>query len=119
MEFDLLYDAAINYGKLNNIGYHIILGRRGKSYTLDIYFPHEAFYHLAGLQHLKDLTFPSHNKERIYKDICNKKITYDNLKRSEFFDKCFIQDRLTYLPSLEEMLDNVSLIFRINLNNYL
>ena len=48
-------------------------------YQLDICFTYESFYHLADLQHLPDITYPSKNKERIYKDICNRKIKYETI----------------------------------------
>lgn len=44
-------------------------GRKGKSYEIMLHFPPECFFHLSGLQHLTDITFPSKNKERIYKEI--------------------------------------------------
>ena len=63
---DLLYNAAVEYQRLQNVVYKIIVGRKGKSYTLQLHFPPESFFHLTGLQHLTDITFPSTNKERIY-----------------------------------------------------
>lgn len=80
---DILYGAAIEYKKLNDTIYKIILGRKGKS-----------FYHLAGLQHLKDITFPSTNKERIYKEILKKRVTIDNIKKSIFYSEAFIEERM-------------------------
>ena len=68
MGVDLLWNAAVIYGELNNVGYSILLGRKKQMYQLDICFTYESFYHLAGLQHLPDITYPSKNKERIYKD---------------------------------------------------
>ncbi|MCM1057128.1 MAG: PBECR4 domain-containing protein [Firmicutes bacterium] len=66
---NMLYDAAVKYGKLLTKGYHIILGRKGKEYHIQLRFPYDSFFHLVGLQHLTDLTYPSKNKERIYKEI--------------------------------------------------
>ena len=61
MGVDLLWNAAVIYGELNNVGYSILLGRKKQMYQLDICFPYESFYHLAGLQHLPDITYPSKN----------------------------------------------------------
>lgn len=66
---DLLYEAAIEYKKLEEIKYRIVVGRKGRSYNIVQHFPMESFFYLAGLQHLTDITLPSKNKERIYKDI--------------------------------------------------
>lgn len=54
---DILYDAAIIYEKLKDIVYKIVVGRKGKSYSIMLHFPPESFFHLAGLQHLTDITF--------------------------------------------------------------
>ena len=69
---DILYDAAMEYKKLERTVYRIIVGRKGYSYPIMLHFPPESFFHLAGLQHLTDLTYPSTNKERIYKEILKK-----------------------------------------------
>ena len=69
---DILYDAAMEYKKLERTVYRIIVGRKGYSYPIMLHFPPESFFHLAGLQHLTDLTYPSTNKERIYKEISKK-----------------------------------------------
>lgn len=60
-EMSPLYVAAIEYGKLLTVGYHIVLGRKGKEYHVQLRFPHDSFFHLIGLQHLTDLTYPSTN----------------------------------------------------------
>lgn len=118
MGVDLLWNAAVIYGELNNVGYSILLGRKKQMYQLDIRFPYESFYHLAGLQHLPDIIYSSKNKERIYKDICNRKITYETIAKSAFFKEYNIKERLENLPQLEKMLDNTGGIFRINRNLY-
>ena len=61
MGVDLLWNAAVIYGELNNVGYSILLGRKKQMYQLDICFTYESFYHLAGLQHLPDITYPPHS----------------------------------------------------------
>lgn len=81
-EKDLLHFAAVKYGKLLTIGYHIILGRKGREYHIQLRFPYDSFFHLAGLQHLTDITYPSTNKERIYKEIINENLTYETIKNS-------------------------------------
>ena len=49
---DILYKAAVNYKKMLNIGYKIILGKKGKAYYINLNFYEESFFHLVGLQHL-------------------------------------------------------------------
>ena len=81
---DILYDAAIRYKQLENTIYKIVVGRKGKAYTIQLHFPPESFFHLAGLQHLTDITFPSKNKERIYKEILKHKVTLQDIQKSIF-----------------------------------
>ena len=111
---DLLYQAALRFEKLTSKGYRIILGRKTKTYELQLRFPQDSFFHLAGLQHLGDFTFSSQNKERIYKEILQKEITLVDLQKSIFFDTFFISERLYCLLQLERMLDNCNPIFLIN-----
>ena len=116
---DLLYQAAVEYQKLKESIYKIILGRKQKSYQIMLHFPEESFFHLAGLQHLTDITFPSKNKERIFKEILNGKITNAMLKKSVFYDKWFIEERLTSLYHLKDMLDVQSTTYLIHQQSYI
>lgn len=115
---DILIKAALDYNQLKNTMYEIVLGRKGKVYTLMLHFPTEAFYHLAGLQHLTDIKFPSTNKERIFKDILLGKITLDMISKSIFFDKYHIKERICYLSLLPIMIENNSITYLINKNEY-
>lgn len=115
---DLLYQAAIEYGKLKNIIYKIVVGRKGQAYTIMLHFPEESFFHLAGLQHLTDITFPSTNKERIYKEILNGNISINDIKKSIFYDKWFIEERLENLYILQKMFDSNSITYLIHSKRY-
>lgn len=117
-EIDLLYSAAVKYGKLRTIGYHIILGRKGKEYHIQLRFPYDSFFHLIGLQHLTDLTYPSKNKERIYKEIIGKNLTYETVSKSQYFNVFCIKERIQYLDCLESILDSCELAFLINPKEY-
>jgi hypothetical protein len=116
---DILHEAAVKYGKLLNVGYHIILGRKNIQYEINLRFEKEDFFHLAGLQHLKDITFPSQNRERIYKDICLKKVSMEVIQNSNFYEQCNIRERISNLYRLEEMLDSNKLLFCINHREYM
>lgn len=115
---DLLYTAAYEYKRMHNIAYEIVLGRKGKKYTLFLHFPPETFFHLIGLQHLTDITFPSTNKERILKEILKKNLTYSSLQKSVFFEENFIEERISNLHLLEEMLDSNTVTYLINPKEY-
>lgn len=115
---DILYSAAIAYQKLEKVLYKIVIGRKGTSHILNIHFPQEAFFHLAGLQHLTDITFPSTNKERVYKEILKQNLGIRNIQKSVFFKKCFIEERLKSLQHIEHMLDSNAVTYLINNKNY-
>lgn len=51
---DILTKAALDYNQLKSTMYEIVLGRKGRIYTIMLHFPSETFYHLAGLQHLRE-----------------------------------------------------------------
>lgn len=116
---DILYDAAVEYGNMLTKGYHIVLGRKQKVYHLQLRFLKEAFYHLTGMQHLTDITFPTKNKERIYKDILAGKITEESLRKSVFFAQYRIEERIICLSRLEELLDSCDVMFLINHKEYM
>ena len=116
---DILYEAAVKYQCLLKKGYNIVLGRRGKTFYIQLRFSMDSFFHFIGLQHLKDITFPSKNKERIYKDILDKKVTYEMIKKSVFYDEYFVEERIIYMDRLEEMLDSSKLLFQINHTEYI
>ena len=116
---NILYDAAVEYGKLRKVVYKIIIGRKGYSYSIMLHFPPESFFHLSGLQHLTDLTFPSTNKERIYKEIMKGKLTESDIKKSLFYEKYFVEERLLSFPFLEGMIDANSITYLINARRYI
>lgn len=72
-----LYDAAVNFAGMKDMGYGFVLGRKRKEYHIQLRFPCESFFHLAGLQHLEDITYPSNNKERIFKEILDEHLKYE------------------------------------------
>lgn len=115
---DLLLSRAQKYAELLNKSYNIVLGKKGKAYHIDLRFYKDTFFHLVGFQHLTDLQQLKSNKERIYKDILEGKLTYADITKSTHFDEWKIKERITYLYYLEEMLDHNNLTFLINIHEY-
>lgn len=79
---DILYEAAIKYRELINSEYYIVLGRKNTEHHLHLKFLEESFYHLIGLQHLKDIKFPTTNKARMFREILNKRINLKMIQKS-------------------------------------
>lgn len=111
---DILYDAAENFYKLKDVKYRVKLGRKRNTYDFIVHFPPETFFHLAGLQHLTDIVFPSTNKERIFKEILDHNITINYLKKSIYYESEKIEERITNLYLLEIMLENNKVAYKIN-----
>jgi len=118
MQPDILYEAAVKYARLKYVAYEIILGRKGKTFELILHFPFESFFHLVGMQHLDDLTFTSKNKERIFKDIIEEKITIGDLKKSEKYNEWHIGERIENLYLIEDILENNKVLYKINTKSY-
>lgn len=116
---NILLNSAIEFKNLLDMGYHIVLGRKNKTYEINLRFTKDSFFHLIGFQHLTDITFPSQNKERIYKDILAGKISFEIIKNSAFYNEYNIEERITNLPLLEKMLDSSNLLFYINNREYM
>ena len=110
MEKDWLRLAADAYYRMTTMEYHIILGRRGKQYLLDIEFPPETFYHLAGLHKLKQ-NYPlfQNSSTRILKSIRLGHIGIDMIRGDQNFHR--IKKRLVALSELEEILDKADTNF--------
>jgi hypothetical protein len=107
------YDASIEYSKLLNKGYHIILGRKNIQYEINLRFDRDDFFHLV------DVTFPTQNRERIFKDILSKKINIGTIRNSVFYKECDVETRITNLYRLEDMLDSSKMLFYINHKEYM
>lgn len=107
-----IYDCVKAFKKLLNIRYHIIIGRKGKTAKLDITFHKEDCFHLMGLQYLTDRTDLNQNRGLIFDKIDEHNITNEHVESSDFYYK--IQDRIDYLPFLEQFFDSTDSIIRYN-----
>lgn len=116
----VLKERAKAFEKLFNIQYKIILGRQGKTVEFILSFEKEHFFHLIGLHKLKDISYPTKNRERLFNIILNEGITYEMVKKSDFFlsnkEKKYpgIEERINSLIKLEEILDSNYLTFKYN-----
>lgn len=61
---DRLQDCAKAFEHLLDTTYHIVIGRKGNTVTIDIAFKAEHFHHLLGLHKLRDIEALSHKREK-------------------------------------------------------
>lgn len=82
-------------------------------------FVQQLLFHLAGLQHLTDITFSFKNKERIYKEILKGSITTKNIKKSVFYNKYLIEERLQCVQHLGNLIETNVVHYLINKNQFI
>ncbi len=114
-KMDQLLRCAAAYHKLLDITYKIILGRKGQRSELQIIFEPVSFHHLIGLHKLTDLRIARANREKVFLDILNGKITYNFISQSKYFQ--LIERRFLPFSSLESLLDQNRLVFRYNMKS--
>lgn len=109
---DKLQKCALAYQTLLNTIYHLKLYSKGKIINLDLSFKKENFYHLIGLEKLKDLQKTRGKPEKIFDKIIRGDITYEDIAKSVFFLE--MSSRLDYFHTLEYILDNDYLTVALN-----
>lgn len=113
-----VYDCVVAFSRLLDKEYHLVLGRKNISVSLQINFDKKECFHLMGLQYLTDRPELVHNREKIFDALYKHQITAEHLQSSDLYYK--IADRVDILPLLECIMDSNDTIFKYNrkLNTY-
>lgn len=107
-----ILDAQKAFSKLLDIEYQFVLGRKDKTVSLTIEFQKYHFFHLAGLQYLKDLSRLFIPAEGVYNQIESGQLPVSYIESSNNYD--YIKGRVEYLPTLEFIFDSNDTIFKYN-----
>lgn len=107
-----ILDAQKAFSKLLDIEYQFVLGRKDKTVSLTIEFQNYHFFHLAGLQYLKDLPRLFIPAEEVYNKIESGQLPVSYIESSNNYN--YIKGRVEYLPSLEYIFDSNDTIFKYN-----
>jgi len=107
-----ILDAQKAFSKLLDIEYQFVLGRKDKTVSLTIEFQKYHFFHLAGLQYLKDLSRLFIPAEEVYNQIESGQLPVSYIESSNNYD--YIEGRVEYLPTLEYIFDSNDTIFKYN-----
>lgn len=107
-----IYDCVDAFFPLLNTEYEIILGRKGVSTALNIGFDKRDCYHLMGLQYLVDRPELNRDRGKIFDAMRERSITLEQVESSDFYSQ--IENRIHFLPLLEELLDNNETVFKYN-----
>ena len=92
--------------------YELVLGRRGVAVTLRILFDKKDCFHLMGLQYLVDRPELSRDRGKVFDEIADGIITIKKIESSDFYKK--IEQRVHFLPLLEQMIDSNDTVFKYN-----
>lgn len=106
----IIKEAALSFRKLLDVEYKIVLGKKGRLTEFSIDFEKGDFFHLVGLQYLKDIPQLKKNREQVFDDIISEKIKETDLIKSSFFPA--IQERLIGFSDFESILDSNEIVFR-------
>ena len=105
-------DCVNAFRPLLNTEYEIVLGRKGAAVTLRIAFDKKDCFHLMGLQYLIDRPELNRDRGKIFDEIVAGTITTEQVESSDFYKK--IEERVNFLPLLEQLLDSNDTVFKYN-----
>lgn len=111
---DDLKIAALVFQGLLNVKYKIVLGKKGRLTEFCIDFEKADFFHLVGLQYLKDLPQLKKNRELIFDKIVADEITTCDISKSQFYKD--IEQRIKDFALFENLLDSNELVFKYSKN---
>lgn len=92
--------------------YELVLGRKGVAVTLRVLFDKKDCFHLMGLQYLVDRPELSRDRGKVFDEIADGIITIEKIESSDFYKK--IEQRVHFLPLLEQMIDSNDTVFKYN-----
>lgn len=107
-----VYDCVEAFEKLLDKEYHLVLGRKNVSVSLQINFDKKECFHLMGLQYLTDRPELAHDRGKIFDAIKERRITVEQIQSSDLYYK--IADRIDMFPLLESIIDRNDTIFKYN-----
>lgn len=107
-----VYDCVEAFWKLLDKEYHLVLGRKNISVSIQINFDKKECFHLMGLQYLTDRPELVHDRGKIFDAIKDRRITVEQIQSSDLYYK--IADRIDMLPLLESVIDSNDTIFKYN-----
>ncbi len=107
-----IIDAQNAFSNLLDVEYEFILGRKDKTVILKVEFQKYHFFHLAGLQYLRDLPKLAIPSEEVYNQIESGQLSTSYIESSRNYD--YIKGRVEYLPYLENIFDSNDTVFKYN-----
>ncbi|MCH5281333.1 MAG: hypothetical protein J1E61_07660 [Lachnospiraceae bacterium] len=109
-----IQEALSMFQHMTEYKYKFVISHKKVKYEIELNFHDKDFFHIAGLQHLKDIDIPR-NPKMLYEKIENGKIDDTYLSKSTNYTKvrdsyANIKSRIYGVKFLEEFLDSKNLI---------
>ena len=105
-------DCVSAFLPLLNTEYKIVLGRKEVAVTLRIIFDKKDCFHLMGLQYLVDRPELNQDRGKVFDEIMVGSISTEQVESSDFYKR--VEERVHFLPLLEQLLDSNDTIFKYN-----
>ena len=105
-------DCVSAFLPLLNTEYEIVLGRKEVAVTLRIIFDKKDCFHLMGLQYLVDRPELNQDRGKVFDEIMVGSISTEQVESSDFYKR--VEERVHFLPLLEQLLDSNDTIFKYN-----
>jgi hypothetical protein len=120
-KLDIVYEAAAKYVALEQFEYEFTLSQNRRKLIVRLNFEDGDFFHLCGLQYLKDISIPQNRRKTLENILMKKRITEAVLEQSNVYrhprpDKD-IKGRIEELRFLEQYLDTDNIIRVFTLRN--
>ena len=116
VEMCLLVKAAREWERLSKTEYHIVTGRRGKSFHIRLKFAFEDFPHLSGMQYARDVDFGIRSSEyygeKLIPALLNGRMDGRRIENGRNWER--IRGRLDAIIGLKETLEGDFLIAQFN-----
>ena len=109
---DKLKERAEAFKKLLDYKYNFVLGKKGVRTNICLSFNKIHFHHLIGLQSLTDRPQLRIDRAKIFDQILNSELTYNDISSSGLFGN--IEKRFLSFVHIEQFLDSNTLIFKFN-----
>lgn len=104
----LLDDALATCERLKQVFYEIVIGKNNNEININLYFTNNSFFHILGLQHIKDI-YEFNNKPNPEREYLRLLKNDNSLKNKLINSKYFTSDiisRFIAITKLENILDN-------------
>lgn len=113
---DIILSAATGYARLFGKQYYFEIAHKKQMEAVNLTFEKSDFFHIVGLQYLKDIDFGKDSKQ-VFDHILNQTITDEALAKSSFYNNVEenyvnVETRIKYFQYIESFLDSNNLIFK-------